>query len=159
MPEMAAHPPAGSPRTCPHALVRTLLLLLIAMTTPMADEIDPAPAVALSAAQVDAAIDNARAAVDAARGAGNLWLHTARYLAEARAQRAAGRYGDALALAERAQVEATLAQNQAKLERARYELTRMGDTLPATSRDAVRQLLRAHDGDAALRLLHDSLPH
>jgi len=114
-------------------------------------------AAAASPESAEAAIAQATSAIADARAAGNLWLETPRLLAHAIEQSRQGRYADAAAAAEIALHEATMAENQAKLERARYLLEVEGVRLGSAERDSVRVLLRQHDGAAALAAIQDAL--
>ena len=116
-----------------------------------ADELPPGHALSPAAAAATA-LRQAQAAIAVARDAGNLWLATPGRLAAARAAEERGDFARAIAAAERAQHEAELALNQARLERARYLLDNTGDLDPST-RAGVLDLLSKYDGKAALHLL------
>lgn len=124
--------------------------------TAFADDISNDEASA-TAAHANAALRQAELALAAARRAGNVWLATPRRLAEARAAAERGEFAHAVAGAEHAQREATLALNQIQLERARYRLDRDPELDPAV-RAAVRELLARYDGAGALRALEQADP-
>ena len=92
----------------------------------------------------------ADAALLAARDEHALWLQTEATLARAATLAARGAIADAIALAGKAQREAGLARNQARLEAVRYQLNLQRDTLAPDDVTALESLLRQHDGAAAL---------
>ena len=108
-----------------------------------------------AAAAARVALEQAEAAIGAARDAGNVWLATPRRLAEARAAAERGAFTQAIAGAERVRHEAGLALNQAQLERARYLLDTDPDLDPE-ARAAARELLSTYAGAAALRVIEQA---
>jgi hypothetical protein len=103
-----------------------------------------------------AALSTAQIAIEHAADAGNLWLGTRDLLSRAAAYRDAGDYSQALTAAREARRHAVMALNQENLERARYLFSTLEGDQNRDTRNAIRGLLRAHDGAAALRLLHGS---
>lgn len=152
MPDQRLSPiAAGARLRCILALVAGLFLCGVAgeaQADPPAAELAPAAAAA-------AALREAQAAIALARDAGNLWLATPGRLAAARAAAARGDYAEAIRGARRAGHEAGLALNQAWLERARYLLGHTTGLDPQV-RATVVELLAAHDGKAALRMLEQA---
>ncbi len=97
----------------------------------------------------------ANSAVDEALEAGNLWSDTTHLLIRAAAYQKEGDYSQAVQLARVARRHATMALNQARLERARYLLSELANERKIETLNAVRAFLRASDGDAALRLMRE----
>jgi len=138
-------------------VISLLILLPFCWITSAGADGDAARPVAPDSAAAAAAIARAGAAIEAARALGNLWLETPQQLARAIEQNGRGNYSDAVNAAERAYEEARMAENQAKLERARYLFESEGTRLGAAERDTVRALLHTNDGAAALRAMQDAL--
>jgi len=135
----------------------SLLVLVCGCLTAGADELEVEPGA--DAASAAAALSAAAIAIEHAGGAGNLWLGTRELLSQATAHHDAGDHSRAVALAVAARRHAVMALNQQYLERARYLFATFGGDQDRDTREAIRGLLRAHDGAAALRLLRGSGVH
>ncbi len=91
----------------------------------------------------------AAADIEQARARHALWLGTEAWLARAGRAFELGALHNALLFAGRARQEARLAQNQARLEAARYFLDLNREALAATAIERLNAHLRRHDGIAA----------
>lgn len=135
-----------------------LVMLLVIARPVIGDELMGAPDLdRISAADGAAAIRRAETAINGAHVVGNLWLGTRATLTRARAYQDSGDYDNATRLAAIAQSEAVLALNQHQLEKARYQYHRLKherDQDP-TRLEAISGLLKAYDGEAALRLVRE----
>lgn len=89
-----------------------LLSACLVLTLGGCADMDTKPAAASNPA-VDEAIASAEKEIAAAKKAG-IWLHTEKFLAEAKTAKAAGKEDDALKLAKKALKQAQLAQKQAQ---------------------------------------------
>lgn len=146
----------GNRPTYRPVLIALGVVLLLSALAASGDALDDdVGAIAVSPAAAADALHAARAAIEAAMAADNLWLGTERVLSRAAAYHDAGDYARAAALARAAQHQARMALNQAKLERARYLLRTIEVDREVDALTAVRGLLQAHDGDAALRLMRE----
>jgi hypothetical protein len=142
-------------RVRPSLTVLCLLGLLRAVSA-SGDQLTADTAAAASPAAVaGSALQAAQIAIDQALAAGNLWLGTQPVLSRALAANDTGDFTRAATLAEVARRQARMALNQARLERARYLLSTLAVDGDVDALAAVRGLLRAYDGDAALRLLRE----
>lgn len=137
---------------------RSFMLMLISIgaliaTHALADNIDSEPT-KINALQT--LIDAAEIDLSTAQEHGNAWLHSEKILARAKNLAAAGDEAGAMALARLAREQSVLAENQAKLERARYLLREQGANYAAAIRSAAEQFLRSYDGAGALHMLSKS---
>ncbi|HJP36364.1 MAG TPA: hypothetical protein QF901_10280 [Gammaproteobacteria bacterium] len=147
----------GERVTVRRALITATLALMIRCLPAAADELGvelSTPAPGADAAVV--ALRRAERAITKAVDAGNLWSGTRALLSAAAARADVGDYSRAVVLAGSAEREARAALNQARLERARYLLGALADDEDPETLSAIRGLLRAYDGDAALRLVRKS---
>ena len=95
-----------------------LLTAFLALTLGGCAEMDTKPAAASNPA-LDEAIASAEKEIAAAKKAG-VWLHTEKFLEEAKTAKAAGKTDDALKLAKKALKQAQLAQKQAQADAKPY---------------------------------------
>jgi hypothetical protein len=148
---------AGAPMRLAHALSWLVLAAIIAIVGTLCSTVElhtPRNESTIIAASFRTLAQPTDHAIAQAQALGHLWLNTARWRAAAERAFAGGRSRAALGLLERAFTEARLAVNQARVERARYWLTRDS----ANPRDrilvgALRARVAARDGSGAMTLL------
>jgi hypothetical protein len=92
-----------------------LLTACLVLTLGGCAEMDTIPAAAAPISALDEAIASAEKEIAAAKKAG-LWLHTEKFLEDAKAAKAEGKTDDALKLAKKAIKQAQLAQKQAQAD-------------------------------------------
>lgn len=126
-----------------------MVVTVLAGAVANADDTRPAVSGNTTPDSASAAIARAEHAMSAARDAGNVWLETPSLVRRARDAHAGGHYARAIELADRAQIQAGAALNQALVGRARYFLRTRDDIDPVT-RKAVIGLLRINAGAEAV---------
>jgi hypothetical protein len=101
-------------------LLSACLAIVVTGCAEMETKPEPAPAAKPAAAamspELTAAIAEAEKEIAAAKKANNIWLHTERFLDEAKTAGKEGNADEAMKLAKRAAKEAALAQKQAAAE-------------------------------------------